>query len=94
MGGEFAVLRTGNTLDVMVVGIQVGSAGVADLALLLHRAGQWQLAQHVGWAVDRNRTDLTLTRSEQASVLRVLKQCPVGLAALKQKLERLTRREP
>ena len=39
----------------LIEGIDVSSPRVADLALRLHRAGQWDLAQALGLAVDANR---------------------------------------
>jgi hypothetical protein len=38
-----------------VAGVEVAAASIAELALLLHRAGHLNLAEHVGIAVDTNQ---------------------------------------
>ena len=67
-----------------VAGGEVPASDIAALALRLHKAGETNLAQHVGTAVDTNRRELGFTVSEREIILRVLGDSPHdGLAKLR-----------
>jgi hypothetical protein len=76
-----------------IAGIEVAAAAVAQLALLLHRAGHLSLADHVGKAVDTNQTRLRFGYHELPTVISVLEPPPDGLAELRGALLRAHRRE-
>ena len=65
-----------------VAGIEMPASAVAELALLLHRAGESSLAQHVGRAVDNNRAEIGLHAGERETILRILDDPPVALKEL------------
>lgn len=71
-----------------VAGIEVASAVVAQLALLLHKAGHLSLAERVGKAVDTNQRALKFGSHELPAVLSVLEAPPEGLAKLRGALMR------
>jgi hypothetical protein len=66
-----------------IAGIEVASAAVARLALLLHNAGHLSLAEHVGRAVDTNQRSFRFGYRELPTVLSVLQVPPAGLAELR-----------
>jgi hypothetical protein len=72
--------------------VEVASAAVAQLALLLHKAGHLSLAEHVGKAVDTNQRRLRFGYHELPTVLSVLEAPPDGLAELRGALLRARRR--
>ena len=71
----------------LIEGVEVPARGVADLALRLHRAGQADLAQAIGLAVDGNRPAFWLrssgNRADREAMLRALEDCPRPLAKLR-----------
>jgi hypothetical protein len=69
-----------------IAGIEVASAAVAQLALLLHKAGHLSLAEHVGRAVDTNRRSFRFGYHDLPAVLTVLQAPPDGLAELREAL--------
>ena len=70
-------------MDVTIAGLEIASAAVAQLALLLHNAGHLSLAEHVGKAVDTNRRSFRFGYHELPTVLSVLQAPPESLAALR-----------
>ena len=66
-----------------IAGLEVASAAVAQLALLLHQAGHLSLAEHVGRAVDTNRRSFRFGYHELPTVLSVLQAPPDSLAELR-----------
>jgi hypothetical protein len=76
----------------IVAGVEVATAAVAQLALLLHRAGYYDLAQHLGIAVDTNQRRFGFGSHELSAVLSVLDDPPHGLAELRRALLRAHRR--
>jgi hypothetical protein len=66
-----------------IAGLEVASAAVAQLALLLHKAGHLTLAEHVGRAVDTNRRSFRFGYHELPIVLSVLQPPPDSLAELR-----------
>ena len=75
-----------------IAGIEVASAAVARLALLLHRAGHLNLAQHLGKAVDTNQRTFRFAYHDLPAVLSVLDAPPDGLAELRGALLRVKHR--
>ena len=73
-----------------VAGVDLSLGSVAELARCLDRAGHWEAAMHVGFAVDRNRSQLPLTTSERELIAQLLEQCPASLLPLHDALERRT----
>ena len=70
-----------------VAGVLLPTSAVALLARLLWIAGHQELATHVGWAVDRNRHELRLTREERSQIAEALATaCPRNLQALRRAL--------
>ena len=72
-----------------IAGLEVASAAVAQLALLLHQAGHISLAEHVGRAVDTNRRSFRFGYHELPTVLSVLQAPPDSLAELRGALLRV-----
>ena len=72
-----------------IAGIEVASAAVAQLALLLHKAGHLSLAEHVGKAVDTNQRRFRFGYHELPIVLSVLEAPPDGLVELRGALLRV-----
>ena len=71
-------------LGVMIIaGVEVTAATVAQLALLLHNAGHISLAEHVGRAVDTNKRAFRFGYHELPTVLNVLQAPPDSLAELR-----------
>jgi len=70
-----------------VAGVDLSLGSVAELARCLDRAGHWEAAMHVGFAVDRNLRQLALTVSER-ELISMLEQCPASLLPLLDALER------
>ena len=66
-----------------VAGIELPAGAVAELALRLHNAGENDLAQRVGTAVDTNRPTFGFSSRERSIVLLVLDDCPERLAPLR-----------
>ena len=56
----------------LIAGIEVPLAAVAMLALRLHRLGDLELASHIGFAVDMNRSELRLRERDRARLLLAL----------------------
>ena len=69
-----------------IAGVEVASAAVAQLALLLHQAGYLSVAEHVGRAVDTNRRSFRFGYHELPTVLSVLQAPLDGLAELRRAL--------
>jgi hypothetical protein len=66
-----------------IAGTQLGDAAVAELALVLRRAGEVDLAQYIGHAIDNGRDVLDLNRRDCDDILRVLDDPPVSLVELR-----------
>lgn len=70
-----------------IEGVVLPTSAVASLARLLEIAGHEELATRVGWAVDRNRSELRLSREERSQIAEALAPaCPRNLQALRQVL--------
>jgi hypothetical protein len=69
-----------------VAGTNVPASAVAEVALRLHYAGENNLGQHLGTAVDTNRHELGLSVGARETILRVLEDCPDRLAELRDAL--------
>lgn len=70
-----------------IAGVVLPTSAVASLARLLEIAGHEELATRVGWAVDRNRSELRLSREERSQIAEALAPaCPRNLQALRQVL--------
>jgi hypothetical protein len=67
----------------IVAGVDVPASAVAELALRLHQAGELDLAQHVGRAVDNNRAALGLDPRDVPVALSALEDCPDALVQLR-----------
>ena len=71
-----------------VAGVDMSLGAVAELARCLDRAGHWEAAMHVGFAVDRNRSQLPLTAYERELIAKMLEQYPELLLPLRSALVR------
>lgn len=69
-----------------VAGVQVPAGAVAELALLLERAGERGLAQRLGIAYDTNSGGAALYPGDRAAILAVLKDAPERLHELRDAL--------
>ena len=70
-----------------IAGLLLPTSAVALLARLLEIAGHEELATRVGWAVDRNRRELRLSREERSQIAEALATaCPRNLQALRRVL--------
>ena len=58
--------------QMIIAGTLLTDAAVAELALVLHRAGEPDLGQYVGRAIDNGRDVLDLNRRDCEDILRVL----------------------
>ena len=67
----------------IIAGTLLTDAAVAELALVLHRAGEPDLGQYVGRAIDNGRDVLDLNRRDCEDILRVLGNHPASLAELR-----------
>jgi outer membrane biosynthesis protein TonB len=67
----------------LVAGVEVSTDGVAELALLLERAGHRGLAQRVVIAVARNMPSVGIFASEYPLILSVLDDPPASLTELR-----------
>ena len=66
-----------------IAGTQLGDDAVAELALVLHQAGEVDLAHYVGHAIDNGRDVLDLNRRDCDDILRVLDNPPASLVELR-----------
>ena len=66
-----------------VAGVLVSASAVALLARRLQEAGEIDLAETIGLAVDGNREELLIGPSEGHAVLAVLRDCPTELEPLR-----------
>jgi hypothetical protein len=64
----------------------LSATAVAQLARSLQRAGQRQLADDVGLALDANWTEMKLAPNEESTILSVLHHCPDLLKPLREAL--------
>jgi hypothetical protein len=70
----------------LISGVLLSATAVAVLARCLQRAGQRQLADDVGLALDANWTEMKLAPNEEATILSVLHDCPMLLQPLREAL--------
>jgi hypothetical protein len=70
----------------LVSGVLLSATAVAVLARSLQRAGQRQLADDVGLALDANWTELKLAPNEAATIVTALLDCPDLLKPLRDAL--------
>lgn len=76
----------------LIAGVVLSATAVAVLARCLQRAGQRQLADDVGSALDANWSEFTLAANEERTILSVLHDCPDPLQPLRDALRPPTRR--
>lgn len=81
--GLFAIPWGGHYASMRVCGVDVPASGVAQLSVLLERAGHRGLAQRIGIAVDRGLPTVGIYANEYALILNVLDEPPVGLEELR-----------
>ena len=60
----------------LVDGVVVTEETAVELAAALHRAGNREIAQRIGWAVDLGLAELNLTGVERHAVLGVCRTRP------------------
>jgi hypothetical protein len=77
---------------VLISGVLLSATAVAVLARCLQRAGQTQLADDVGLALDANWTEMQLAQYEEDTILSVLYDCPDLLQPLREALRTNARR--
>lgn len=70
----------------LIAGVALSVGAVAMLARRLDKAGHTELAMRIGLAVDSNRDEVSLSRSDQRLVVAVLERCPEGLRGLRDAL--------
>jgi len=71
---------------VRLAGVEIRDSAAAQLACLLHDKGEEPLALHLGHAIDHLHDHLALTARDREAILRVLADCPTGLADLRASL--------
>jgi hypothetical protein len=76
----------------LILGVVVSSGALSLLAHRLGLAGYDDLAQRIGSAVDGDRREMQVGRSDERAMLQVLMQCPASLMPLKRALR--ARRQP
>jgi hypothetical protein len=70
----------------LISGVFLSATAVAVLARCLQRAGQRQLADDVGLALDANWIEMKLAPNEASTILSVLHDCPDLLQPLREAL--------
>ena len=70
----------------LVAGVVLSSSAGAVLARCLEHAGEIELAQDLGIAVDANRSEVRLAPRDEHAILLALDDCPIELQALKDAL--------
>ena len=70
----------------VIASVILSANAVAVLARRLQRAGQMQLADDVGLALDANWSEFTLAPNEERTILSVLDDCPDLLQPLRDAL--------
>jgi hypothetical protein len=66
-----------------VAGVLVSASAVALLARRLQDAGELDLAETIGYAVDRNQEELLIGPHEGRAILAALHHCPAELEPLR-----------
>jgi hypothetical protein len=66
-----------------IAGVDVSPGTAAQLAALLSRAGNADLAMRVGLAVDMNMTLLRLSAGERSQIRQTLMNCTTALVPLR-----------
>lgn len=66
-----------------LAGVTIRDSAAAQLACLLHDNGEHSLASHLGHAIDHLHDHVALSARDREAVLRVLTDCPAGLADLR-----------
>ena len=74
-------------VSMRVAGVKVSASAAAQLAYRLHEAGETDLAQRVGIAVDTN-LDVGVAVADRRLILRALEDCPDDLVELRELLRR------
>ena len=72
----------------VVAGVEISLSAAALLALLLDEAGEADLAQRIGLAIDANSRGVGIRADEQATVLAVLENPPADLRPLRDALRK------
>ena len=75
----------------LIAGVALSVGAVATLARRLDTAGFTDRAMRTGLAVDANRAEISLNRSEERLVVAVLEGCPEGLRGLRDALRKRRR---
>ena len=70
-----------------VAGAQLSASGIALLARRLQEAGDLELAQTIGLALDAGQEELLIGPAEGHAVLAVLHDCPPELRPLRDALQ-------
>jgi hypothetical protein len=70
----------------VVAGVEMSLSAAALLALLLDEAGEADLAQRIGLAIDANSPGVGIRADEQGTVLAVLANAPADLRPLRDAL--------
>ena len=78
----------------LISGVLLSATAVAALARCLQRAGQNQLADDVGLALDANWKEMKLAPNEENTILSVLDNCPDLLQPLRDALQANARHAP
>ena len=76
----------------VIAGVLLPSTSLSLLVRCLDGAGEHELAQDIGVAVDANRQEMRLGPGEERAILGVLRNCPHPLQPLRDALEATTRR--
>lgn len=66
-----------------IAGVEVSDSAAAQLALLLHRAGQTTLAMQIGFSVDHLRDEAHVIAYDFPVILAALENCPDCLSELR-----------
>ena len=82
----FGAWRAGNRREMVVAGVEISLSAAALLALLLDEAGEADLAQRIGLAIDANSRGVGIRADEQGTVLAVLANPPADLRPLRDAL--------
>jgi hypothetical protein len=70
-----------------VAGVLLSASAVALLARRLQDAGDLEMAETIGFAVDANHEDLLIGPNEGHAILAVLRDCPPELEPLRLALQ-------
>jgi hypothetical protein len=78
----------GIDVEMVVAGVEISLSAAGLLALLLDEAGEADLAQRIGLAIDANSRGVGIRADEHATVLAVLENPPADLRPLRDALRK------